>query len=246
MTFRPSERPSQVARIVFRLAYPAAALALAMSLSGCPGGADLENPDRFIQYGGAGGTTGGTGGVTGGTGGATGGTAGAQTGGTAGMGAGGTAGSGAGAGGAMAGSGGTGIVPLCDVQVALSKSCARTGCHSALDHYAGLDLSNPANVAALVGKAASFGDINCAMPGTPFRACMPSELPAGCVPGTVLIEATQANFANSWIAKKMTVPKETLNCGDHMPLPPGDSVASGWNDARRDCLLDFFLKHAAP
>lgn len=242
MTSRPSARPPRRGAIIARnAAYLSLSLLAATALGGCPDGAELENPDRFPQagIGGAtGGATGGTGGATGGTGGATGGTAGAATGGTAGA-TGGSAGMAqGGAAGTMAsgGAGGT-VSPLCDIQVALSKSCARTGCHSALDHYADLDLSNPAGVAAqMVGVAAMHGDINCAAPGTPFRECMPSELPATCPPaGTLLIDPT--TFDNSWVVKKLNGDE---TCGDAMPLPPGDSVSNGWNDARKACLIDFF------
>jgi hypothetical protein len=240
MTSRPSERPSRAARFALRAAYASAGLAAALSVGGCPNGAELEDPDRFPQYAGAGagGATGGTGGATGGTGGA-----GGATGGSAGMQTGGAAGSPAGAGG-VAGTGGSGAAGLCDVQVALSKSCARTGCHSALDHYANLDLSNPANAAQLVGKMATYGDINCAMPGMPFRACTAAELPAACVPNTPLIAPSRADFDSSWVAKKLS--GMDTGCGDPMPLPPGDSVSNGWNEARRLCLLDFFRNQAAP
>jgi hypothetical protein len=238
MTFRPSEPPQRVARLVLRIAYFGVGLAAALTVSGCPGGAELEDPDRFppVPQTGVGGSTpatGGSAGVGGGVGGAAGG-AGMATGGVAGSAA------GAGAGGATAGSGGSGVTYLCDVQMALSKSCARTGCHSALDKYADLDLSNPANAAQLVNKPATFGDINCAPAGMPFRECMAAELPAGCVPGTLVIDS--ANFDNSWVLKKFNLPDAELNCGDPMPLPPGNSVSNGWNDARKECLIDFFRK----
>jgi hypothetical protein len=250
MTFRRSERPARVARFALRFGYLAAGIAAATAVSGCPDGAELENPDRFIQYGGTagtvgttggtGGATGGTGGAAAGTGGATGGTAGAggATGGSAGMAMGGAAGSSAGS-----GMGATGGYP-CDVRVALSKSCARTGCHSAIDHYADLDLSNPETVGAqLYNKPAMHGDINCAATGMPFRECMPAELPATCPQGALLIDPV--TFENSWVYKKI-MGDET--CGDAMPLPPGNSVSNGWDaaGARRDCLIDFFRKITGP
>src|SRR5262245_53984876 len=89
--------------------------------------------------------------------------------------------------GGICGTGGYAGLP-CDVQVALSKSCARTGCHSALDHYADLDLSNPAAIAAqMVNKPALHGDINCAAPGMAFRECSPYELPYSCPTNALLI-----------------------------------------------------------
>lgn len=124
----------------------------------------------------------------------------------------------------------------CDIQVALSKSCARTGCHSALDHYADLDLSNPAAIAAqMVNQPAQHGDINCAQPGTPFQECAPYELPYTCPPNALLIDGV--NFDNSWVVRKLNGDE---SCGDAMPLPPGDSVSNGWNAARKSCLIDFF------
>jgi hypothetical protein len=36
--------------------------------------------------------------------------------------------------------------------------------------------------------------------------------------------------------------RDELKCGDPMPLAPGNSVSSGWNDARKECLIDFFRK----
>jgi hypothetical protein len=153
-------------------------------------------------------------------------------------------GSGAGVGGSVgpcgngqcAGTGGYGAGIDCDAQVALSKSCARTGCHSALDHYADLDLSNAAAIAAqMVDRPATHGDINCAAVGMPFRECTPSELPAGCPTNALLIDS--ANFEESWVIKKLHGDE---SCGDPMPLPPGDSISNGWSDARRTCLEAFF------
>jgi hypothetical protein len=77
-----------------------------------------------------------------------------------------------------------------------------------------------------------------------FRACTAAELPAGCVPGTLVIDS--ANFDNSWVLKKFNMTRAELECGDQMPLPPGNSVASGWNEDRKACLIDFFRKQVAP
>jgi hypothetical protein len=61
------------------------------------------------------------------------------------------------------------------------------------------------------------------------------------VPGTKIIDS--ANFEDSWVLKKFNAAtKAELNCGDLMPLAPGNSVSSGWNDARKECLIDFFRK----
>jgi hypothetical protein len=239
MTFRPSEPPQRVARFVLRVAYFGAGLAAAVAMSGCPVGAELEDPDRFQPYppptgvGGASPTGGGAG-----VGGSVGGSAGG-----AGVATGGAAGSTAGAGGAAAGSGGS-VTYLCDVQVALSKSCARTGCHNA-DMYGDLNLLDPASAAQLVDKPATFTDINCAPAGMPYRECTMAELPAGCVQGTKIIDS--ANFDNSWVLRKFNAPtKAELACGDLMPLPPGNSATNGWNEERKACLIDFFRKQVAP
>jgi hypothetical protein len=127
---------------------------------------------------------------------------------------------------------------------ALYDGCARIGCHRAADMFAGLDLSTSEKAREMVNKPATFGDINCSVPGMPFRACTPAELPAGCVPGTLLIDPL--SFENSWVYKKLTMTGDELNCGDPMPLAPGNSVSNGWSDERKQCLLDFFRSLAAP
>jgi hypothetical protein len=151
---------------------------------------------------------------------------------------------GAGFAGFSSGSGGTGLpdgyVPLCDLQVALSKSCARAGCHNTLDRYADLELTNLSAVPAqLIDQPATHGDINCAPPGMPFRECTPAELPAACPPNALLVDS--ANPEESWILKKL---RGDTGCGDQMPLPPGNSTASGWNDARLACLEDWIYELA--
>jgi hypothetical protein len=206
-----------------KIGYFATGLAVAVTMGGCPVGAELENPERFdtgvVGTGGAG-PTGGTGGSAG------------TTGGASGSGAAGTAG-------AAAGSAGTGGATFsCDVTEALTKSCGRTGCHSAAVHYADLTLIDPATVAEqMVGKMGTHGDIDCAPAGEPFRECMPNELPSDCATAGPLIDP--ANVDNSWVLKKLD-PAYALNCGAKMPAPPGDSASNGWSEARRQCLIDFF------
>jgi hypothetical protein len=144
---------------------------------------------------------------------------------------------GAGAQGAFGGTGGSiEYTPSCDLPVAFSKSCARTGCHSALDAHADLDFSILSNIPAmLLDQPARHGDINCASPGMPFRECQPSELPAACPPNALLVDS--ANPDESWVIKKL---RGESGCGDPMPLPPGNSVTSGWDAARQQCLEDYF------
>jgi hypothetical protein len=130
----------------------------------------------------------------------------------------------------------------CHVMTALNQSCARTGCHSAEGHYADLDFSKFENVLELIDKPATHGDINCAAAGQPFRECTPAELVPVCgvgsnvFPSTLIID--RQDIDNSWVLKKLR--GEQGECGDAMPLPPGDSAANGWNDARRTCLEKFF------
>ncbi len=210
-----------------KMAIPVLSLAGSLLLSGCPGGADLENP-YFAGGASAGGSSGtGVGAGTSGTAG----TAGDATGGTA-------------------GTAGTGMVVTpasCDVDItdALSQNCARQGCHNAVDHYANLILKDPNAIAAqMVGIPATHGDINCSPPGVLYRACDATEIATICPPGELLIDPQ--NFANSWVVKKLT-PGATAGCGDDMPLSPGNSVNLGWdaNGQRRQCFLDFFQSLAA-
>jgi hypothetical protein len=222
-------------------------LGSALAAPGCGGQSVLGEGegDPIVLDGGAFGVDGGTGGV-GGAAGGVGGSGG--VGGTIGA-APGVGGAAPGVGGAPGGLGGTAggvggssdyfgdYVPSCDLQVALSKSCARTGCHSAIDHYADLNFFDiPGIPAMLLDQPATHGDINCAQPGMPFRECMPSELPATCPPNALLLDS--ANPENSWVLRKL---RGDESCGDAMPLPPGNSVSNGWNEARRLCLEDYFL-----
>lgn len=197
--------------------------ALALGSSGCPGGAVLEEPERFPQY-----------------------LAGAPGAGAPGAGAGGSepvAGA-AGAGGAVAGASGSGGVPgaggtglSCDITVAMKENCL-TGCHTAAVHYANLDFSNVAIVAMqMVDKPALHIDLGCNAVGAQFRQCTPEELTAlGCPPGALLIDSK--DFEQSWVVKKLD--GEQLGCGDAMPLPPGNAVSRHWDAARKTCLLEFF------
>jgi hypothetical protein len=231
MTFRPSESPHGVTRLALRATYFAIGIAAAATISGCPGGAELEDPDRFPPVPTTGGSTG-VGGATGGAGmGATGGTAGAAAG---------SAGT--------AGAAGTGSATWTwdcggEVKAALKQNCSRAGCHSTLDKYAGLDLTEPAALAAqLVDKVAMHGDIACQPTGQPFRACNAEELlTLGCPPNAMLIDS--ANPDASWLITKLNGTQG--NCGDPMPIAPGNSVSNGWNDARKQCYIDFFKSLAA-
>jgi len=220
-----SSGPSRLVNLRNRAAYFSAGLLLATTIAGCPQGADLENPERFVGEVGVGGSVGGTPPIAG-----MGGSAGATA--------------GAGAGGATAGTAGAGgAAPCpgfsCDVNEALLKSCGRTGCHNATAHYANLILTECSAVAAqMVDVAATHGDIDCAAPGEMFRPCTPAELPATCPQNVMLIDST--NFDNSWVMRKLDPTFVADSCGIGMPAPPGNGTAAGWSDARLACLTEFF------
>jgi hypothetical protein len=125
-----------------------------------------------------------------------------------------------------------------DVAAAFKQNCSRTGCHNTLDAFAGLDMTDPSTLRAkMVDQVAMHGDIGCNMPGTPFRACDAAELVAlGCPTDAKLIDS--ANFDNSWVVKKINGAQG--ECGDPMPISPGNSVTNGWNDTRKACYIEFF------
>jgi len=149
-------------------------------------------------------------------------------------GSGGTGGSG-GAGGSAGSSGqggGSGSTALpCDIEEALDASCARSGCHSAALPFANLDLSSLDNISArLVDVPATFGDIDCAAAGEPFRVC--DSPPSDCPPGQLLIDSQDPERSRMLVDLR----GEQGNCGATMPAPPGDSLSSGWSDERKACI----------
>jgi hypothetical protein len=238
---RAHQDPPPAARRVLRATSLILGLAVAATLGGCPGAAELENPERFMQYdagiAGVGGAIGGAG--MGGAGMAQGGMAGSLA--TGGVGT---------AGGAGMGSAGwtwnCSEVPLAGgTTSALYKNCVNA-CHNTGTKYAGLDLSDPAAIRAqMVDKPATFEDFGCQVPPEPYRECTREEMLAlGCPPDVKLIDS--ANFEASWVVKKLN--GEHGGCGDAMPLSPGNSVSSGWDAAgrRKQCYLDFFRSLAAP
>jgi hypothetical protein len=235
---------THVSRFALRAAHLCVWLAAATSLGGCPGGAELENPEQHLQYfsgaPGVGGATAGAGGATGGAGAAQGGTAGAPAG---------SAGAGT-AGGAGTGSGTWVWNANCgDLTMALKQNCARSFCHDEAEKYANLDLHDPTTLREqLVDKVAMHGDIGCNAVGTPFRACTPQELvDMGCPPGVMLINSQ--NLDESWLLKKMTLTTaELMGCGQAMPISPGNQPSNGWDPAgaRKACYVEFFRSLAAP
>jgi hypothetical protein len=147
---------------------------------------------------------------------------------------------------AMGDTGGPGVsetyVPLCDLKPSLKQNCARAGCHSTIDRYANLDLTDPTQVAAqMVDKVPTHGDIGCQLNGTPWRKCTLDELAAmGCPPSALLIDST--NPEESWVLKKLR--GEQAECGDQMPIAPGNSATNGWGEERRACYEDWIYEMA--
>lgn len=198
-------------------------LSLPFALTACPGGAELEDPDRFV-YGvaGASGTAGSAG-----------------AGGTSGAGAGGTAGV-AGAGAGNAGSAGktwTYTPPACDYQAVLTatRGCASAGCHNAATSSADLDLASPGVENRLIDVNAPHADIACPNPdgGVLPITCVPASCP------TVKL-VDRAAPANSWMLKKIMGATEVGECGDPMPIAPGMLSAE-----QRDCLVLWINAMAA-
>jgi hypothetical protein len=186
-------------------------LAAAVTLSGCPVGAELEDPEGFpIGVGGTGPGTGGTGPATGGTG-----TGGSGTAGTA---------------------GGTGFSFACnngvDHVVMLNQNCARSACHNNRSVVAGLDLTPDAGlVTRLKDVPAGYGEIDCSNGGA-FMECVPTT----CPPAGSAKLVDSANPAQSWVLRKSTGAHN--ECGLPMPVAPGDNPPGGgpFDDARKACL----------
>jgi hypothetical protein len=231
-----------------RVAHFAALVAGSIGLAACPGGAELDNPERFFWYASSGNANAGTG--SGATGAGSGGTG---TGGTtpsAGKGGTGTGGAApiAGStgapsvGGSPGGTAGAGAPASCDVVEALGLHCSLSSCHNASSKIAGLDLSDPASLKGLIGRPAGHQDMNCDLSGENFVPCTPDETAARCPTGLLLLDS--AAPTNSWLVRKLTVGAAD-NCGDDMPVSPGNSVTKGWSDERRACLIQYFTALAA-
>jgi hypothetical protein len=158
-------------------------------LSGCPGGAELEDPGKY---------------------GLTGGNPSTGTGGTNAMG---------GTGGTTGGSAGTGTPPpmltvdcgSSTYQTVLMGSCVSLGCHAATSTIPAasmLDLTpNDGLVSRLKDVKAKHGDITC---GADFTACTP----ASCDPNALLVNS--ATPSASWILAKIN--NTQSDCGASMPI----------------------------
>lgn len=200
-------------------------LALVFTQTGCPGGADLEQPDSYAGRF----STGGTG--TGGTG----------TGGTApiaGTGTGATAGSGtAGSGTAGTGSGGFDIKTVnCngpDPVTTLNKKCAAVGCHNSASMASGLILTADAGLATRTKDVpAKHGSIDCSQPGQPFMEC--TVPPAACPSNALLVNS--ADWQSSWIISKLKLADNS--CGYQMPT-------SGTLSAQEEACIETIVQAIA-
>jgi hypothetical protein len=166
-----------------------------LTLSGCPGGAELEHPEKYGLTGGT--TSTGSGGTTGGTtGGATGGTTGGS------------------AGGAM-------LVVDCGsdtYQNVLNNQCATSGCHKPpFSAQSGLDLTPDSGLVSRIKDVKpAYQGIYCDMGGN-LVDCMP----ASCDPNAFYVNSSNPDA--SWILAK--IKGTQADCGDQMPStggPPAD------------------------
>src|SRR3954471_1127041 len=149
-----------------------------LTLSGCPGGAELEHPEKYGLTGGSSAMNG-SGGTTGGSSPGTGGT----TGGSAGTGSGAT------------------LVVDCGTdtyQTVLSQNCATIGCHrksGSIPAISGLDLTPDTGLVGRVKDVkAQHGDIYVGDATTP-------SVPASCDPNVLLVNSQNADA--SWILAKI-------------------------------------------
>lgn len=184
-------------------------------LSGCPGGAELENPERF---------TAGSSGSSG----AAGSSGSSGTSGTAGTsGASGTSGT---SGSSGAGGGLTFVPPNCNYRDVLARKCG-PGCHQTRPNVpsspiAGLDLVTEGVETRVYGKRPTYEDITC--PNPDGGALQVPCLPPGCLPDALLI--APGNPGGSFILQKITGTHG--DCGRVMP--PGNL-----DETDRACLEDW-------
>jgi hypothetical protein len=174
---------------------------------------------------GTGGSAAGTGGTAAGTGGATGGST-----------AGGTAGA--------AGGGGPMPVVDCAWQQTLTSSCAIAACHSpprgAAVPQAGLILTPDATlVSRLKDVTGTLQDLNCSPDPNLYEEC--TTPPASCAPLVGMKIVNSQNPDESLMMKKL----ENVNCGNVMPMAPGDAAMTGWANGGKECIQKLVRAIAA-
>jgi hypothetical protein len=208
-------RPSRSSSLPSVLLFLGIGISLVVTQTGCPGGAELENPDAWA--GRFGGNSGGAPPATGGT----------------------TTG-----GGTTGGTGGTGTtnwvidlttIPCNNGQNAdqvIKADCAKGGCHKGALAAASLDLSqNQAKNTKDV--PATHEGIQCSATGEPYMECVPTTCPTGAR----LVNS--ANPDDSWVLKKI---HGTANgCGDTMP----DDAYAAANADKVACIDAAFRAIAA-
>jgi hypothetical protein len=169
---------------------------LLLTLSGCPGGAELEHPEKYGLTATGGSTATGSGGMT-----ASGGS--------------GTSGS--------AGSSGPALVVDCGTdmyETILTGNCAEPGCHQPIAGMAasGLNLMPDSGlVGRLKDVKAQHGDITCP---PDFNACTP----ASCDPNVLLVNSQ--NPSASWILTKINGGQSDCGSRMPGPAGPPDNVTS--------------------
>jgi hypothetical protein len=194
-------RSSRSSSLPSALLFLGIGISLVVTQTGCPGGAELENPDAWA--GRFGGNSGGAPPATGGTGGGT--TGGTMTGGSAGTGT------------------TNWVLDLSTVvcpgglnaATVITSDCGKTGCHKGTLAAANLDLAvSPMNVIAKNTKdvPAKYLAIQCSAPTEPYMECVPATCPP---PGSALLVDSK-NPSESWLLKK--VHDTTNGCGEVMPL----------------------------
>jgi hypothetical protein len=171
------------------LSIPLLGLFIAVTQTGCPQGADLQNPDQYPPVTSSGGSSG----------------------------SGGSSNASAGTGTAGSASQAQLITPAtvgCAFDMVLGTgstrgSCAILGCHAGPMPSSELDLTaNAGLVGRLKDVSAKHGDINCASDPADFMACVP----AGC-PDAYLVDSNYPD--DSWILQKINGTQG--DCGAQMP-----------------------------
>ena len=178
----------------------AVGLALVVTQTGCPGGADLEHPEAWPDRFGAG-----AGGATGIGGSAQGGGTGGST------------------------TAGTGNAPPFDIttvvcgaglsaKTVMTMKCATVGCHNSNLPQAGLVLVPDSGLAGrLKDQPATYADIQCSPPGAAYVACVPTSCP---MPAPKIVDS--ATLDSSWMLRKLR--NTQSDCGASMP--DGDTLTT--------------------
>ena len=190
------ERPSRPLTLRSALLFVGLGIGLIVTQSGCPAGADLDNPEQWGDR------------LSGGapaTGGATA---------TGGMATGGTGNAGAGSGGMKNWVLDNATVTCnagLDAATVITADCAKGGCHKGALAAGGLDLTFPTIANKTKDVPATHEGIQCSAPTEPYMECVPTTCPTGAL----IVDS--ANPDASWVLKKLDGSAKALPCGDTMP-----------------------------